>query len=103
MFDLINSGSRSRLQYRALVKTVTTLMQVTYASLARKHGLSASAQEWLARVHTIPSVPLADCHKKLKEQIKVHLLPPASQQDLLAALDVIEGTSRYWVASLPTV
>ena len=67
------------------------LFQVTYASLARKHGLSASAQEWLARVHTIPSVPLTDCHKKLKEQIKVHLLPPASQQDLLAALDVIEG------------
>ncbi|KAL5252847.1 hypothetical protein ACHWQZ_G015572 [Mnemiopsis leidyi] len=66
---------------------------VTYASLARKHGLSASAQEWLARVHTIPSVPLADCHKKLKEQIKVHLLPPASQQDLLAGLDVIEGVN----------
>jgi hypothetical protein len=65
--------------------------QVTYASLARKHGLSASSQEWLARVHTIPSVPLADCHKRLKEQIKVHLLLPTSQQDLLAALDVIEG------------
>ena len=39
-----------------------------------------SAQEWLARVHAIPNVPLNYCHKKIKEQIKVHLIAPATQQ-----------------------
>eukprot|EP00116_Pleurobrachia_bachei_P001302 sb/3461564/ len=92
MGDMDQMGAFN-LQNAHVAQQSSASAMVTYASLARKHGMSSMAQEWLARVHTLPSVPVTDCYKKLKEQIKTHLLPPASQQDLVAALDVIEGVN----------
>ena len=46
---------------------------IHFGKVARKHNLTGVCLDSLARIYSIPSVPIVDCFQKIRQQVKCYL------------------------------
>lgn len=46
---------------------------IHFAKIARKHNLTRVCLDLLARIYTIPQVPIKDCFQKIRQQVSLYL------------------------------
>lgn len=54
---------------------------IHFGKVARKHNLTGVCLDSLARIYSIPSVPIVDCFQKIRQQVKCYL---QVREDLLS-------------------
>ncbi|XP_065177696.1 transformation/transcription domain-associated protein-like isoform X2 [Sycon ciliatum] len=68
---------------------------IHFAKVCRRQGLFNSCLDNLARIHTIPNVPIVDCYQKIRQQIKCYLQMAgnAGVTELNEGLETVETTN----------
>ena len=62
---------------------------IHFVKVAQKHNLTGVCLYFLARIYSIPSVPIVDCLKKNRQQVKCYL--PVSQIFILIYFSLYVG------------
>ena len=67
---------------------------IHFGKIARKHNLTGVCLDSLARIYTIPSVPVVDCFHKIRQQVKCHLQMAITSgtKELQEGLEVMESS-----------
>ncbi|KAF6210692.1 hypothetical protein GE061_013799 [Apolygus lucorum] len=67
---------------------------IHFGKIARKHNLTGVCLDSLARIYTIPSVPVVDCFHKIRQQVKCHLQMAITcgTKELQEGLEVMESS-----------